>query len=182
MGNYTGGEATRELVDVKRHSHKDQPGVMFRWSNNSGSIHVGHPLNYFKTADAFIQTEGDSAGDTELIMPLVFPNISGSYYANDDQIQSVNRNGYADSVTYGFNIPWVWFEKNYPDIIGWVQDGLGTFIDDNNATLSKDTSQNRPGLKVIGVYQITNRPSLTIPGFMVRVDQVEEPQWGHKFP
>ncbi len=166
----------RTLTEVEQVTMSGYPGVKFMFSETAN---LKYYMQWVTTQDAFIQTPGSG---TELIMPLVFPNISGSYYANDDQIQSLNRNGYVDSVTYGFNIPWVWFEKNYPDIIGWVQDGLGAFIGDKNATLSQDTSTNRPGLKILGASQVSGRPNVTIPGWFVRVDEVQEPQWGHKFP
>ncbi len=166
----------RTLTEVEQVTMSGYPGVKFMFSETAD---LRYYMQWVTTQDAFIQTPGSVS---EVIMPLVFPNMTGSYYANDDQIQSINRSGDVDSVTYGFNIPWKWFEKNYPDIIGWVQDGLGAFIGDRNATVSLDTNSNRPGLKILSNYQVSGRPNVTIPGFAVYVDKVEEPQWGHKFP
>ncbi len=166
----------RTLTEVEQVTMSGYPGVKFMFSETAD---LRYYMQWVTTQDAFIQTPGSVS---EVIMPLVFPNMTGSYYANDDQIQSINRSGDVDSVTYGFNIPWKWFEKNYPDIIGWVQDGLGAFIGDRNATVSLDTNSNRPGLKILSNYQVSGRPNVTIPGFAVYVDKVAEPQWGHKFP
>lgn len=183
-----GTSQTRTLTEVKRVNYNNDgryPGVKFMWADQASLSFYSLYIKFVKTPGAFIQTaeNSPSGGGGEIIMPLVFPNVDGSYYASDDQILTIGRNGYPDTTAYGYHFPWTWLEKNYPDIIGWVQDGLGAFISDKNATVSlDDINGRRPGLKVLGAYQISGRPNVTIPGFAVYVDEVKEPQWGHKFP
>ena len=47
--------------------------------------------------------------------------------------------------------------------------------------MSRNTGDSRPGLTIKGDYGY-RYCDVTIPGFVIRVDKMEEPQWGHKFP
>ena len=169
----------KTLTKVEQLTVSGYPGVKFMFSE---SAYLKYYMLWVTTQDAFIQTEADSAG-SQIIMPLVFPSVSGSRYANDDQVQSLNEYGNpSDSNIYGFNMPWLWFEKYYPDIIGWVQDDGSAFIRESKANLTVNTGSTRPGLTVRGTNRLSGSQAVTIPGFAVHVDKVEEPQWGHKFP
>ena len=117
-----------------------------------------------------------------IVTPLVFPRLSGSQYASDDSIKSLNQYGSPTSGdAYGLDIPWAWFEKNYPDIIGWVDDGGPAKWQDSDGRLSINTGQSRPGLTVKGDWGYRT-VDVTIPGFVIHVDKMEEPQWHHKWP
>ena len=182
----SGTSQTRTLTEVKRVNYNNDgryPGVKFMWADQSSLSFYSLYIKFVKTQDAFIGTETDSAG-SQILMPLEFPQVSGGQYVNDDQVQTVNKYGSSTgSDVYGYNMPWAWFEKEYPDIIGWVNDDGSAFIDGTRATLTVNTGQNRPGITIIGPYKMNSYGNnLTIPGFVVRVDKVEEPQWGHKFP
>ena len=182
----SGTSQTRTLTEVKRVNYNNDgryPGVKFMWADQYSLSFYSLYIKFVKTQDAFIGTETDSAG-SQILMPLEFPQVSGGQYVNDDQVQTVNKNGSSTgSDVYGYNMPWAWFEKEYPDIIGWVNDDGSAFIGGTRATLTVNTGQTRPGLTIIGPYKINSYGNnLTIPGFVVRVDEVKEPQWGHKFP
>ena len=182
----SGTSQTRTLTEVKRVNYNNDgryPGVKFMWADQYSLSFYALFIKFVKTQDAFIGTETDSAG-SQILMPLEFPQVSGGQYVSDDQVQTVNKYGSSTgSDVYGYNMPWAWFEKEYPDIIGWVNDDGSAFISETRATLTVNTGQTRPGITIIGPYKINSYGNnLTIPGFVVRVDEVEEPQWGHKFP
>ena len=117
-----------------------------------------------------------------IITPLEFKNMSGGQYVSDDQIKGLTANGSATSGSaHGYDIPWKWLENNYPDIIGWVDDGGQAKHGGRAATLTVNKGGSRPGLTVMGIYALPYA-DLVIPGFVIRVDKIEEPQWGHKWP
>ena len=117
-----------------------------------------------------------------IITPLEFKNLSGSQYAGDDAIMSLSSGGSpTGGDAYGFDIPWKWFEREHPEIIGWVDDSGQAKWNGSDARLTVNRGQSRPGLTVKGDWG-TRYADVTIPGFVIRVDKIEEPQWGHKFP
>ena len=117
-----------------------------------------------------------------IITPLEFPRLSGGQYVADDAIKGLTSGGSATSGSaHGLDIPWAWFENNYPDIIGWVDDGGAAKYGNSAARLTVNKGGNRPGLTVMGTYALSYA-DVVIPGFVIRVDKIEEPQWGHKWP
>ena len=117
-----------------------------------------------------------------IITPLEFLHLSGGQYVSDDAIKGLTSGGSATSGSaHGLDIPWKWFENNYPDIIGWVDDGGQAKHGGATARLSVNKGGSRPGLTVMGVYALPYTDAV-IPGFVIRVDKIEEPQWGHKWP
>ena len=117
-----------------------------------------------------------------IITPLEFLRLSGGQYVSDDQIKGLTSGGSATSGSaHGLDIPWAWFENNYPDIIGWVDDGGAAKYGNSAARLTVNKGGNRPGLTVMGTYALSYA-DVVIPGFVIRVDKIEEPQWGHKWP
>ena len=108
--------------------------------------------------------------------------MSGGQYVSDDQIKGLNANGSATSGSaHGYDMAWKWFENTYPDIIGWVDDGGQAKHGGRAATLTVNKGGSRPGLTVMGIYALSYT-DVVIPGFVIRVDKIEEPQWGHKWP
>ena len=108
--------------------------------------------------------------------------MSGGQYVADDAIKGLTSGGSATSGSaHGLDIPWKWFENNYPDIIGWVDDGGQAKHGGRPATLTVNKGGSRPGLTVMGIYALSYA-DVVIPGFVIRVDKIEEPQWGHLWP
>ena len=142
----------------------------------------GNDINDLDARYALKNHTHDDLEGGYIITPLEFPNMSGSQYANDDQIKSLSRGGSpTGGDAWGFDIPWAWFEKEHPEIIGWVDDSGTALWQGKPAHMSRNTGGSRPGLTVKGDYGY-RYCDVTIPGFVIRVDKIEEPQWGHKFP
>ena len=118
-----------------------------------------------------------------IITPLVFADLSHSYYANDDEIKGLNRNGsYTnDREVYGLEIPWAWFAKYHPEIIGFINTGEDGVFQGRSASISINTDQQRPGLTIKQESNFSNRPTVTIPGFHIVIDNISEDQYTHKF-
>ena len=200
-GFQLGGNDINDLDDryaLKSHSHdaRDITSGTISMSRlptgtSSTSVAVGNhshdgvyaPDDHTHSEYALKEHTHEGAEGGYIVTPLVFPNLSGSQYASDDSIKSLNQYGSPTNGDFqGLDIPWLWFEKHYPDIIGWVDDGGDAKWGDQRGSLSvnKDSS-NRPGLTISGNWSYS-RVTVTIPGFVIHVDKMEEPQWGHKWP
>ena len=142
----------------------------------------GNDINDLDARYALKNHTHDELEGGVIITPLEFLRLSGGQYVSDDAIKGLTSGGSATSGSaHGLDIPWKWFENNYPDIIGWVDDGGQAKHGGRNATLTVNKGGSRPGLTVMGIYALSYA-DVVIPGFVVRVDKIEEPQWGHKWP
>ena len=142
----------------------------------------GNDINDLDARYALKNHTHDDLEGGYIVTPLEFPNMSGSQYAGDDQIQSLSSGGSpTGGDAYGFDIPWKWFEKHHPEIIGWVDDQGTALWQGKPCWMSRNTGQSRPGITVKGDWGY-RYCDVTIPGFVIHVEKMEEPQWGHKFP
>ena len=118
-----------------------------------------------------------------IITPLEFANLNHSYYANDDEIKGINKNGTitSDREVYGLDIPFAWFAKYHPEIIGFIETAEDGVFQGRPASITVTRTGSRPGITIKQSQNYSNQPTVTIPGFHILVDDISEDQYTHKF-
>ena len=188
---YAGSDG--KWMNIQATSSGSSGFFVFRDSTGSNIFHVGGDGMIKLKAGRMAEHEDEittkryvdskvSGEGGVIITPLEFLHLSGGQYVSDDEIKGLTAGGSATSGSaHGLDIPWKWFENNYPDIIGWVDDGGQARHAGKPANLTVNKGGSRPGLTVMGIYA-QSYADVVIPGFVIRVDKIEEPQWGHKWP
>ena len=107
-------------------------------------------------------------------------NYSG--YPADDQIAGLTSGGNPTTSrdVYGYHIPWLWFENNHPELIGYIFTADGNMINNREASLSVRSLSGREGLEIKS-SQISSYATVTIQGWHVVVDDIADDQYTHKF-
>ena len=85
-----------------------------------------------------------------IITPLEFANLNHSYYANDDEIKGINKNGTitSDREVYGLDIPFAWFAKYHPEIIGFIETTEDGVFQGRPASITVTRTGSRPGITI----------------------------------
>lgn len=176
------------------------PSTKFRVRAN-GKVQAGHDA-----AEAFIATEDHDLTtkkfvDAEIatleakipdpaqsgrviITPLEFKMNAYSQYPSNNGITGLTAGGNPTSSNdvYGYHIPWLWFENNHPELIGFIFTEKGNLIDGREASLYERDLSGRPGLEIRDSSNSSRYATVTIQGWHVVVDDISEDQYTHKFP
>ena len=118
-----------------------------------------------------------------LFTPLEFTMDFYSQYPTDNGITGLTSGGNPTSSrdVYGYHIPWLWFEENHPELIGFIFTQDGNLIDGREANLYVRTLNGRPGLEIKDSSRQTRYATVTIQGWHVVVDNIADDQYTHKF-
>ena len=107
-----------------------------------------------------------------------------SQYPSNNGITGLTAGGNPTSSNdvYGYHIPWLWFENNHPELIGFIFTEKGNLIDGREASLYERDLSGRPGLEIRDSSNSSRYATVTIQGWHVVVDDISEDQYTHKFP
>ena len=137
--------------------------------------------NYVDVKIEELENQSASSGRV-IITPLEFAMTSYTGYPGEYDICGLTSGGNptTSNDVYGYHIPWKWFERYHPELIGFIYTRDGNMINGRVATLTERTVNNHPGLEIKS--QNTSRyATVTIQGWHVQVDDISEDQYTHKF-
>ena len=153
-----------------RSTESDHIQYFGRITNDEDIVTKGYVDEKFATAGRVI------------ITPLEFLMDSYTGYPSGDQIAGLTSGGNPTTSrdVYGYHIPWLWFENNHPELIGYIFTADGNMINNRAASLSVKSLSGREGLEIKS-SQTSSYATVTIQGWHVVVDDIAEDQYTHKF-
>ena len=118
-------------------------------SNNSDLLQVRHRdsesdhIQYFGritdndiVTKEYVDEKFTESGRQVIFTPLEFTMDFYSQYPTDNGITGLTSGGNPTSSrdVYGYHIPWLWFEENHPELIGFIFTQDGNLIDGKKRT------------------------------------------------
>ena len=142
-----------------------------------------HAIHKGYVDEKIAEVEASIATGRVIITPLEFFMDSYGQYPNDNGITGLTSGGNPSGSrdVYGYHIPWLWFDENHPELIGFIFTPEGNLINGRAANLYEKNLNNRPGLEIRSSSNPTSYATVTIQGWHVAVDDISEDQYTHKF-